>query len=120
MIFKNCIDRGVFSNTWKISHIIPIHKKNDKSSLTNYRPVSLLPTCGKIFERIIFNDVFLFLENSDSLTPKQSGFRPNDSCVNHLSSVVHSIYSDFDHNSTLKVRGIFLDISKGMKVFYVN
>ena len=107
-------------NTGKISHIIPIHKKIDKHSLNNYCPVSLLLICGKIFERTIFNDVFLFLENSDSLTPKQSGFRPNDSCVNHLSSVVHSIYSDFDHNSTLKVRGIFLDISKGMKVFYVN
>ena len=94
MIFKNCIDRGVFSNTRKISHIIPIHKKNDKSSLTNYRPVSLLPTCGKIFERIIFNDVFLFLENDNLLTRKQLGYRPNDFRVNQLLSSVHSIYSD--------------------------
>ena len=81
-----------------MSHIIPIHKTNDKHSLNNYRPVPLLPICGKIFERIIFNDVFAFLENNNLLTPKQSGFRPNDSCVSQLLSIVHSIYSDFDLN----------------------
>ena len=37
-------------------HIIPIHKKDDKHSLNNYRPVSFLPICGKIFEKTIFND----------------------------------------------------------------
>ena len=55
----------------------------------------------KIFERTIFNDIFLFLENNNLLTPKQSGFRSNDSCVNQLLSIVPSIYSDLDHNPTL-------------------
>ena len=54
IIFKNCIGRGVFPYTWKMSHTIPIHEKNDKRSLNNYRPVPLLPICGKIFERTIF------------------------------------------------------------------
>ena len=45
IIFKNCIDCGVFPDTWKISDIIPAHKKNDKRSLNNYHPVSLLPIC---------------------------------------------------------------------------
>ena len=112
IIFKNCIDCGVFPDTWEMSHIIPAHKKNDKRSLNNYRPVSLLPICGNIFERIIFNNVFLFLEDNSLLTPNQSGFRPNDSCINQLLSIVHSIYSDFDHNPSLEVRGNFLDISK--------
>ena len=111
IIFKNCIDHGVFPDTWKMSHIIPIHKMNDKHSLNNYCPVCLSPICGKIFERTIFN-VFAFLENNNLLTPKQSGFRPNDSCVSQLLSIVHSIYSDFDLNPLLEVRGNFLDISK--------
>ena len=84
-----------------MSHIIPAHKKNDKGSLNNYRPVSLLPICGKFFERIIFNNVFLFLEDNNLLTPNQSGFRPNDSYINQLLSIVHSIYLDFDHNPSL-------------------
>ena len=70
-----------------------------------------MPICGKIFERTIFN-VFLFLENNNLLTPNKSGFRPSDSCVNQLLSSVYSIYSDFDHNPSLEVRGTFCDISK--------
>ena len=77
-----------------MSHIIPIHKMNGKHYLNNCHPVSLLPICGKIFERTIFNDVFAFFENNNFLTLKQSDFRPNDSCVSQLLSIVHSIYSD--------------------------
>ena len=111
IILNNCTDHGVFPYTWKMSHIIPIHKTNDKRSLNNYRPVSPLPICGKIFERTIFN-VFAFLDNNNLRTPKQSGFRPNDSCISQLLSTVHSIYSDFDLNPSLDVRGNFLDIYK--------
>ena len=111
IIFKNCIDCRVFPGTWKMSHIIPAHKKNDKRSLNNYRPVSLLPISRKFFERIIFN-VFLLLEGNNLLTPNQSGFRPNDSSINQLLSIVYSIYLDFYHNPSLQVRGNFLDISK--------
>ena len=112
IILKNYMDCGVFPDTWKKSHIIPSHKKNDKCSLNNYRPVSLLPICGKFFERIIFNNVFSILDDNNILTPNQSGFRPNDSCINQLLSIVHSIYSDFDHNPSLEIRGNFLVISK--------
>ena len=112
IIFNSCIDHGVFPDTWEMSHVIPIHKTNDEHALNSYRPVSLWPICGKIFERTIFNDVFAFLENNNLLTPKQSGFRPNDSCVSQLLSIIHSIYSDFDLNPSLEVRGNFLDISK--------
>ena len=112
LIFKNCLDSGIFPMLWKKSHVIPTQKKNDKCCINNYRPVSLLPICGKIFERIIYNPVCLYLENNDLLNPHQSGFCPNDSCIYQLLSIVHSIYADFDHNPSLEVRGNFLDISK--------
>ena len=44
--------------------------------------MSLLPICGKVFEIIIYNNVYLFLEDNKLLTPNQSGFRPNNSCIN--------------------------------------
>ena len=78
-----------------MSHIIPPYQKNDKCYINNYHPVSILPICSKIFERIIYNPVFSYLENNDLLTPNQSGFCLNDSCVNQLLSIVHKIYSDF-------------------------
>ena len=112
LIFKHCIDSGIFPNLRKKSHIIPTHKKNNKYCINNYQPVSLLPICGKIFERIIYNPVYLYLENNNLLNPHQSGFHPNNSCIYQLLSIVHSIYADFDHNPSPEVRGNFLDISK--------
>ena len=61
MIFKQCIETGVFPSEWKKANIVPIHKKGDKQTLENYRPVSLLPICGKILERLMFNEMFDFL-----------------------------------------------------------
>ena len=87
--------------------------------MVNYRPVSLLLICGKIFERLIFNPVFEFLEENKLLPPNQSGFQPNDSCENQLLSIVHSIYAYFDQSPSLEVRANFLDISKAFdKVWY--
>ena len=48
IIFTCCIDIGVYPDTWKKSSIVPVHKKNDKQIVNNYRPVSLLPICSKI------------------------------------------------------------------------
>ena len=62
ILFKNCISEGIFPDNWKKSNICPIHKKGDKQIVDNYRPVSLLPVCGKIFERLIFNSLYQFLE----------------------------------------------------------
>ena len=101
LIYKNCINSGVFPDIWKISHIIPIYKKkkkNEKRCNDNYRPVSLLPIYGKIFGRILYKPLFLYLESNNLLTPHQSEFRPNERCIYQLLSIVHSIYADFDHS----------------------
>ena len=72
--FKNCISQGIFPDNWKKSNICPIHKKVDKQIANNYRPVSLLPVCGKIFERLIFNSLYQFLEERNLLSIHQYGF----------------------------------------------
>ena len=60
IIFKQCVDTGIFPSAWKKGNVVPIHKKDDKQTLKNYRPVSLLPICGKILERLMFNEMFKF------------------------------------------------------------
>ena len=59
-------------------------KKGDKHIIKNYRPVSLLPICSKIFEKIIFNSLFKYLDDNKLLNCNQSGFRPGDSCAHQL------------------------------------
>ena len=60
LIFKQALTTGVFPSEWKKGNIVPCYKKGDKQNIKNYRPVSLLPICGKIFERLIFNEMFSF------------------------------------------------------------
>ena len=112
LIYKNCIENGTFPAIWKKSNIIPVHKKGDKQIINNYRSVSLLPIFGKIFEIILFNSLFNYIQENNLLCGHQSGFQPNDSCVYQLLSIVHDIYASFDCSPLFNVRGIFLDMSK--------
>ena len=82
ILFGNSIKSSCYSDIWKRSNIIPVHKKNDKQLVNNYRPISLLPIFGKIFEKIIFNKIYNFLLEENLLNSNQSGFRPSDSCIN--------------------------------------
>ena len=110
IIFKNCLKCGIFPDDWEKGSIVPIFKKGDKQNIKNYRPVSLLPICSKIFEGIIYNNMLKYFLDNNLITPKQSGFRPGDSCINQLLSITHDIFTSFDNG--LEVRGVFLDISK--------
>ena len=95
-----------------MENIILVHKKGDKLLITNYRPVVFLPICGELFEKIIFNSLFFYLNNNNLLNSNLCGFRPGDSCVHQLVSMTHDIYKAFDANPSLEVRGVFLDLSK--------
>ena len=125
IIINNCVTTGIFAYIWKKSNVMPVHKKNDKQLINNYRPVSLLPVFGKIFERIIFDNIYRYLDIHNLLNPYQSGFRPKDSCVYQLVEITHNIFSSVDCNSTLETRTVFLDIleafdKSGIKVYYLN
>ena len=112
LIFKNCFNSGIFPNVWKKSNIVPVHKKDDKQVVDNYRPVSLLPIFGKILQRHIFDSLFEYLHENNLLNESRSGFRASDSCEYQLLSIVHDTYASFDCNPPLDIRGVFLDISK--------
>ena len=101
-----------YPDIWKRSNIIPVHKKNDKQLVNNYRPISILPSFGKIFEKIIFNKIYNFLLEENLLNSNQSGFRPSDSCINQLLAITREIFETFDCNPSLEIRSVFLDISK--------
>ena len=121
ILFNNSVISESFPNEWKKANVIPVHKKGEKQIINNYRPVSLLPICSKIFEKIIFNSLFEYLEDNKLLNCNQLGFRSGDSCVHQLLSITHEIYKSFDANPSLEVRGVFLDISKAFdRVWHVG
>ena len=106
------LQEGTFPSCWKKAHVVPVHKKVEKNLLKNYRPISLLPIFGKIFESILFKDLFHYFHKNQVFTKYQSGFLPSDSCILQLLSIIHDINSSFDCDPTIDVRGVFLDISK--------
>ena len=69
--------------------------------------MSLLPLCGKVSERIFFNNLFNFFLENNLITQKQSGFKPDDSCINQLLSITHEIYKSFGDG--FEVRSVFLE-----------
>ena len=73
---------------------------------------SLLPIFAKVFEKIIFINLYNYLATNNLITKNQSGFRPGDSVTNQLIFLVHQIYSSFDHPENLDVRSVYLDMSK--------
>ena len=93
-------------------HNSSIQKKNSKQIVDNYRPVSLLPICSKIFEKLIFDCICEFLSKNNLSNNNQSGLRPNGSCIHQLIALTRKIFSAFDANLSLEVRGVFLDRSK--------
>ena len=103
---------GIYPNTWKSANVTPIHKKNDKQSIKNYRPISLLPICAKIFEKIVFDQLYSYFTSNGLITKNQSGFRSGDSAINQLIELVNEIHKSFDQRNSYEVRSIFLDISK--------
>ena len=110
LIFEASLQGGEIPDYWKKANAVPAHKK--KKLVKNYRPISLLPIYGKIFERVTFKDLFNYSHKNELFTKCHSGFLPGDSCISQLLSIVHDINSSFDCDPTLDVRGIFLDISK--------
>ena len=70
LIFQSCFENGKFPSEWKKANVVPTHKKNDKQLVKNYRPISLLPICGKIFERLIYNKLFHFFQGNKTYLTK--------------------------------------------------
>lgn len=85
-IFNACLTLGYFPNTWKTAKVIPLRKPGkDPTISTNYRPISLLPTIGKLFEKIIHSRLLKSTEHL--IINEQFGFRSNHSTIQQLARV---------------------------------
>ena len=83
-IINFSIVTGKFPTEWKVAKVIPFHKKGDKKSFKNYRPVSLLPVPGMVLEKIIALQIEEFFEQNQLLGSFQFGFRKNKSTISEL------------------------------------
>ena len=83
-IINHCIVTSSFPRLWKIARISPIPKVNEPLSDADYRPVSILPTLSKVFERLVLNQLVVFINEEALLGPTVSGFRKGHSTTTVL------------------------------------
>ena len=75
-LINKSIDSSCFPSQLLIAKIFPIHKSGPKSDLSNYRPISILPTISKLFGKHINKHIMGFFNKYNLIHENQSGFRP--------------------------------------------
>ena len=108
-MLNHSMSLGIFPNQLKIAKVVPVYKSGSPEDLRNYRPISLLSTISKIFERVILNRLISFLEKNNLIIATQFGFRHKHSTIHLMIDLITESYQIDDKLfSTL----IFLDIKK--------
>ena len=79
LLINQSLCTGIFPEKLKVAQIRPIFKKGDESMVGNYRPVSILPALSKVFEKVVFDQLYKYLTENDLLYSGQYGFRKGHS-----------------------------------------
>ena len=109
-LFNCCMNIGYFPDKLKIAIIVPLHKGGERSDVLNYRPISLLPILGKLFEKIIKKRFTKFLDKYSLINPHQFGFRKGYSTELAVAEVQNLLLKNLDDRKISCA--VFLDLAK--------
>ncbi|CAB4023335.1 Hypothetical predicted protein [Paramuricea clavata] len=109
-IFNMSIDSDQFPSDWKAARVIPLFKKGQRSMLNNYRPISILPVVSKLMERIMYDQMYEYLNQNNLFSKHQFGFRPYHSTTTTLLDCTNEWYTNMDRGLYNLV--VFLDLRK--------
>ena len=101
---------GIFPDAFKLSKVIPFLKKGDSSLLVNYRPISLLPTISKVFERVIHDQMYEYFNQFNFLAEQQYGFRKQHSTEYATIKLMDHVSEEMEAGKT--PTSVYIDISK--------
>lgn len=100
-LFNMCIDQGKFPDCFKISRVVPIFKKGDADSVENYRPISIVPLFGKIFEIILKNNLVEYFDRHSVVHSSQFGFRKGYSTVQAVTGIIDGIVEGLERGDCI-------------------
>ena len=90
-VFNRSMTLGEFPTLMKLAEVVPLYKSKEHFIETNYRPISLLTTMLKVLEKIVYQRVYSFLQDTGQIYDNQYGFRANHSCEHAIGQVVGSL-----------------------------
>ena len=103
--------KGLYHTSFKLSILVPLPKPGrDHSHINSYRPISLLSCLGKLFEKLIYQRLYWYLENKNKIPMEQTGFRKNHSCIDTLLYLEKHIQIALRSQQILII--VFFDIEK--------
>ncbi|MBF2463455.1 reverse transcriptase family protein [Listeria welshimeri] len=109
-IFNTCVDSGSFPDLMKYSKLIPLFKSGNKSDPSNYRPISILPSLSKIFEKIILCQLLAHFNFNKIFHTEQYGFTKGRSTSDAGVALLKHIYDAWENSQN--AIGVFCDLSK--------
>ena len=109
-IINQSLCTGIFPDRLKIAKVVPLFKKGDQHILDNYRPISLLPVVSKVFEKVVFNQLYQYVTNNNLIFTSQYGFRKLHSTELASLELVDRVFQYLDKGKL--PLSIFLDLSK--------
>ena len=109
-VINMSLKEGFFPDNLKISRTCPIFKQGPKSDMSNYRPISCLPIFSKIFERVVYDQLSLFLTVNRLIYNHQYGFQRGKSTTDALLNILNYITGQLNENKI--VVASFLDLRK--------
>jgi hypothetical protein len=121
--FVLSLEKARVPQAFKKANVIPIHKKELKTLIPNYRPISLLNIMSKLLEKIVFKYVYNFFKENFVLSVFQSGFQEGKSTITQLLEIYHKFCKAVEENKEIRVPFLIyqkLLIKFGTKVYYLN
>ncbi len=102
LVINQMLNTDIFPDKLKIAKIISIYKKDDETLFTNYRPISLLPTISKIFEKVIFKQIYSFFQVKKMFYNGQYGFRTEHSTEYAALELIDIVTIEMDKKNTTR------------------
>ena len=109
-VFNCSLRSGEVPSEWKRSHITPIYKGGPPDDPSNFRPISVVPVLAKILEKIVSDQLSIYLEDNHLLHPHQGAYRSGKSTQDILLVAVDNIVHLLDKGEA--VCAAFLDLRK--------
>ena len=109
-VFRKSVDAGAVPDSWRQANVVPIFKKGDRSSMQNYRPISLTSVIGKMLESLIADSIRDHIERHNLIHDSQHGFSKGRSCLTNLLAFYTRVFETADNGESYDV--IYLDFSK--------
>ena len=97
-LFNTSLSTGIVPSKFKVANVIPIHKKDSHTDLSNYRPISLLSTFDKLLEKNVSGRLLKSLEKEKMFFQDQFGFRSNHSTDFAILSITDKVQHAIDQD----------------------